>query len=136
MILLQQAHHVLREIGHVFSDQESEVSSRNFFVMDNLFTNGIASPSCIGQVSKRVEKACENCHGYLGDVLKRVLGGGSFFMPVEEVLVVVCEDLEAILLKVLGVVENGFNRSSIGLVPHVYSKPISVVQSWIMGDKQ
>ena len=136
MVLLEKTHHILCEIAHVFADQESEMTGRNLFVMDYLFANGITSPSGVGEICERVVKPGENSHGYFCDILKRVQSSCSFLVSIEVVLVVVCENLEAVLLQVLGIMKNCFYGSSVWLMPHVYAKPVRIIESRIVGGKQ
>jgi len=136
VVLCEQAHDTNGEVCHIFANHEGEVAGVDFLVVDDVVANLVTSPSGVGEVGQDVDVAGIHGHGHIGDVLKSVESRGPLLVSVEQVLVVVGVDLEAVLLQVLGVVKDGFDGSTVGLVAHVNSEPIVVVKLGVGGDEK
>jgi hypothetical protein len=96
--------------------------------MDDIVADAVTSPPRVGEVGQDVCISGKHRHWDLCDVLEREKVGGPLLMPVKPVLVIIREDLEAILPQVLRVVKDSFYGSSIGFMTHVHSEPVGVVQ--------
>jgi len=136
MVSLEQVHDTLSEVGHVFTNHESEVTGIDLFVVDNTITDGVTCPARVSKVSKRVYIASEHGDGDTGNVLKRDQISCPLLVSFEEVRVVVCIYLEAILAYVLSIVQDRFHRGTVWLVTHVDSKTIWVVKIRLVCHKE
>ena len=54
MVLLEQAHHIISEVRHVFANQEADVSTNNLLVMNDLVTDCVLHPLSVRYVSQLV----------------------------------------------------------------------------------
>ena len=104
MVSLEQVHDTPCEVGHVFTNHESKVTSFDLFVVDHVISDSVTCPACVSKVSKRVLTTGEHGDGDTSDFLKR--DQGSFLRSLEPVRVVVRVYLESILGHVLRVVQN------------------------------
>ena len=135
LVLLEQAHDRLGEVGHIFADHESEMAGKDFFVMNDVVADLVTSPLAVGQVSQNVSSAREHSNWDL-DVLKRDQVSLTLLFAMDQVGVVVCPDLEAVFLDVLCVVQDRLNGRSVGLMAHIDGKSIVVIKGGIVRDEQ
>ena len=135
MVLLEQIHHGV-EVGHVLANHESEMTSMDLLVMDNIVANLVPGPLGIGGVGQDVLDTCEDSDGDSVDVLERDQVCRPLLVGVDQICVVVREDLESILLQVLRVVQNGLNTGTIWLVTHVNSKSCIVIKFGVLVNEE
>lgn len=135
LVLLEQAHDRLCEVGHIFADHESEMASEDFLVMNDVVADLVTSPLAVRQVSQNVSSAREHSNWGL-DVLKGDQVSLTLLFAMDQVGVVVCPDLEAVFLDVLSVVQDRLNGRSVRLMAHIDSKSIVVIKGGIVRDEQ
>jgi hypothetical protein len=102
--------------------------------MHDVVAELVTGPSGVSKVGKFVDGAGIHGNGHIGDVLESVEGRGPLLLRVDPVQVVVRVDLEAVLLQILGIMKDGFDGSTVGLMAQVDCEPIVVVQLGIAGD--
>ena len=108
----------------------------NLLVVNNVVANAITGPLSISRVGQDVLNSCKNCHRNRRYVLERNKVGVSLLVTGENVGVLVWENLESVLLHVLGVVEDGFDRGTVGLVAHVDCEAVIVVKFRVLVNKE
>ena len=127
VVLRKKAHDTHGEVGHIFADHKGKVAGVDLLVMDDVVANLVTSPSGVGKVSQGIDVSSVDSHGHPGNVWEWEKVGSPLLVPVKEVLVVVGVDLEAVLPQVLGVVEDGLDRSPVRFVTHVDCESVVVV---------
>ena len=136
LVLLEQAHDSLSEVGHVLADHEGEMASQDFLVVNDVVTDLVASPLAVFQVSQNVGSAREHRNWDSLDVLERDQVRLPLLFAMDQVGVVVCPNLEAVFLDILSVVQDRFDRRSIRLVAHIDRKSVIVIKGRIVGHEQ
>ena len=134
VILLEKVHDTSGEIGHVLADHEGQMAGLNLFVVDDVVSNLIASPTRVSKISKRVFSSCEHSDGHISDI--RELIQGSLSLSSDDISVVISENLEAILFQVLSVMQDGLDRSTIRLMTHVNGEAVTIIKSWVLRNKE
>ena len=133
MVLLNQVHHGV-EVAHVFADHEGEMASVDLLIVDNVVADLVASPLSVSRVRQDVLDASEHGDRHSADVLQR--DQVSLPLAANNVIVVVCVDLEPVLFQVLGVVEDGLETSAVWLVAHVHCEPVIVIELGVLVHEQ
>ena len=133
MVLLEQVHHSV-EVAHVLADHKGQVTGMDLLVMDNIVADLVASPLSIRGVRQNVLDSREDSHGDRVDVLER--NQVSLALAADDIRIVVSEDLEAVLLQVLSVVEDGLYAGAVRLMAHIDGKSVIIVELRVLVDEK
>ena len=133
MILLEQVHDRVK-VAHVFTHHESEVTGVDLLIMDDVVADLVSGPLGIRSVSQDVLDTGEHGNWHGVDVLER--NEVCLALPSNDVIEVVRPDLEAILFQVLRVVQDRFNACAVGLVAHIHSKSVIVIEFRVLVDEK
>lgn len=129
MVLLNNTHNCLSEIGHVFTDVERNVTTWLFLVMSDRITELVTGPASIFRRSELVITSHEHCNGnncfdcgqvYDGWLRCTVMFHVLFFTGVIKISKVV-------LLVGLTVVNQGIYACSRWEMTHIYLESVLII---------
>jgi hypothetical protein len=125
-IEVDDVQHIAEEC-HVFSNQESEVTTFNLRVVHDGVSDGVASPVYICLVSQLVTLSTEECNWNFSNSLDGDQVSVSILTNWDDLVVRVRILLESVFSHVLGIVKNTLSGGTVGLVVHVHLKSVFII---------
>ena len=132
----EQVHDVVCEVGHVLTDDVSDMTTGDLLEMNNHGTNLRGSPLGINRGCNGIFMRNNQCYWHFSDVLQvNKVAGPVLITDSEWVIEVRAPFLESIHTHVLSKQHHRLEGSTVRLMVNIYSKAVWIVSKGVVADE-